>query len=198
MGKVIMNAAVSLDGYIAFEDNSVGPLFDYYGNGDVTTTFVDGGMEFHVTPPTAGYLREIAASTGACVIGRVLFDYTNGWNGEPAAGDHVFVVTHEVPDDWPHLETAPFTFVTEGIETAIAQAREHCGERNIALNAGDVGGQALAAGLVDEVVLNLVPVVLGSGKSFFGAGGVAEPVLLGNPRVIEGDRVTHLIYPVQR
>jgi dihydrofolate reductase len=193
-----MNAAVSLDGYIAFEDNSVGPLFEYYGNGAVTTTFVEGGMEFQVTPPTAAYLREIAEATGACVIGRVLFDYTNGWNGEPAAGDHVFVVTHEVPRDWPHLGRAPFTFVTEGIEAAIARARAHCGDRDVAITAGDIGGQALAAGLVDEVVLNLVPVVLGSGKSFFGANGIAEPLLLENPRVIEGDRVTHLIYPVRR
>src|SRR5262245_6137412 len=176
MGKVIMNAAVSLDGYIAFEDDSVGPLFDYYGNGDVTTTLVEGGMEFRVTPPTAAYLRETAATTGACVIGRVLFDYTDGWHGEPAAGDHVFVVTHEVPTDWPYLDTAPFTFVTEGVETAVARAREHCGDRDIALTAGDIGGQALAAGLVDEVVLNLVPVVLGSGKPFFGTGGVAEPL----------------------
>ncbi len=198
MGKVIMNAAVSLDGYIAFEDNSVGPLFDYYGNGDVTTTFVDGGMEFHVSPPTAAYLREIAAGTGACVIGRVLFDYTNGWNGEPAAGDHVFVVTHHVPTDWPHLGRAPFTFVTEGIDAAIAQAREHCGDRDISVTAGDIGGQALAAGLVDEVVMNLVPVVLGAGKPFFGTGGVTAPILLENPRVIEGDRVTHLIYDVRR
>jgi dihydrofolate reductase len=198
MGKVIMNAAVSLDGYIAFEDDSVGPLFEYYGNGDVTVTFVEDGMQFQVTPPTADHLREIAASTGACVIGRVLFDHTHGWNGEPAAGDHVFVVTHEVPSTWPHLDTAPFTFVTDGVESAIARARRHCGDRNISITAGDVGAQALAAGLVDEVVLNLVPVVLGSGKPFFGAGGVTQPVMLENPRVIEGDRVTHLVFPVRR
>lgn len=192
-----MNAAVSVDGIIAFDDNSVGPLFDYYGNGDVTTTFVEGGMEFHVTPPTADYLREIAAGTGACVIGRVLFDHTDGWNGVPAAGDHVFVVTHEVPSDWPHLGRAPFTFVTDGVEAAIAQARRHCGDRDVSITAGDIGGQALAAGLVDELVVNLVPVVLGSGKPFFGAGGIVEPVMLDNPRVIQGDRVTHLIYPVR-
>jgi dihydrofolate reductase len=197
MGKVSMNAAVSLDGYIAFHDNTIGPLFEFYGNGEVTATFVDGGMEFHVTPPTAAYFEEVAANTGACVIGRVLFDFTNGWNGEPAAGDHVFVVTHDVPTDWPHRDTAPFTFVTDGVGSAIAQAREYCGDRDVAVTAGDVGGQALAAGLVDEVVLNLVPVVLGSGKSFFGPGGIADVVMLDNPRVIEGDRVTHLIYPVR-
>jgi dihydrofolate reductase len=131
-------------------------------------------------------------------VGRVLFDYTNGWNGEPAAGDHVFVLTHEVPVDWPYLDNAPFTFVTDGVEAAIARAREHSGDRDISITAGDIGSQALAAGLVDEVVLNLVPFVLGLGKPFFGAGGITEPVMLDNPGVIEGDRVTHLIYPVRR
>jgi dihydrofolate reductase len=58
----------------------------------------------------------------AVVIGRRLFDLTNGWNGVPAAGEHVFVVTHQAPTDWEHADTAPFTFV-DGVEKAIAAAQ---------------------------------------------------------------------------
>ena len=64
---------------------------------------------------------------GAVVIGRRLFDLTDGWDGVPAAGDHVFVVTHAPPTDWKHADTAPFTFVTDGVEAAIAQARAFAG-----------------------------------------------------------------------
>src|SRR5947209_2769677 len=103
------------------------------------------------------------------VIGRHLFHITNGWNGVPVTGDGVFVVTHSVPTDWEFLDTAPFTFVTDGVESALAQAKALAGpDRDVALNGGDVGGQAFAAGLVDEVDLALVPVVFGSGKRFFG------------------------------
>lgn len=82
------------------------------------------------------------------VIGRYLFDQTNGWDGVPAAGDHVFVVTHAPPTDWEHASTAPFTFVTDGVESAIAQAREFAGERDVDVAAGQIGGQALRLGLM--------------------------------------------------
>jgi dihydrofolate reductase len=193
MGDVIVNAAVSLDGFIADDSGGVGPLFDYYGNGEVEATFGDPGRVFRVKPQTAEYFSRFAtAAVGSLVVGRKLFDLTNGWNGRPPSGERVFVVTHRPPADWPYPD-APFTFVTEGVPSAIAQAKAFAADRNVAVNAGNVGGQAIEAGLVDEVHLNLVPVLLGSGVRFFGdyAGAV---VLLGNPEVIEGDRVTHLIY----
>ncbi|GAA3953820.1 dihydrofolate reductase family protein [Actinomadura viridis] len=191
MSKVIMTATVSLDGFIASEDDAVGPLFDWYGNGDVAVTMGDPGRVFHVTPASAGYVRSLGGIR-ATVIGRRLFDITNGWNGVPAAGEHVFVVTHEPPADWPFPD-APFTFVGD-VPPAVEQARA-LGDVSVA--AGDVGGQALAAGLVDEVHFNVVPVLLGRGKRYFGsfAGGVR---MLEDPRVIEGDRVLHLVYAVRR
>src|SRR5690242_10522673 len=103
MGRVIMNAAVSLDGYIAYDDDMPGPLFDYYENGDVPFSFDDEDRPFRVTQPTADFLHEMAGNCGAVVVGRRLFDFTDGWDGVPAAGDHVFVVTHETPTDWEHL-----------------------------------------------------------------------------------------------
>lgn len=195
MGNVIVNAAVSLDGFIADSTGGVGPLFDYYGSGDREVTLGDAQRVFRVTAQTAGYLSRFGTETVGCaVIGRRLFDLTNGWNGRPATGDAVFVVTHEPPKDWPFPE-APFTFVTDGVASAISQAKAVAGDRNVSVNAGDVGGQAINARLVDQIHLNLVPVLLGSGARFFG-NYVGEPTLLGNPEVIEGDRVTHLIYRV--
>jgi len=111
-------------------------------------------------------------------------------------GDAVFVVTHRAPADWPHPD-APFTFVTDGLPSAIAQAQAFAQDRNVAITAGDLTGQAIAAGLVDEVSISLVPVVFGAGVRFFG-DYAASPVLLGNPQVVEGDRVTHLHYHVHK
>ncbi|GAA3118897.1 dihydrofolate reductase [Kribbella aluminosa] len=101
-----------------------------------------------------------------CIIGRRLFDLTNGWNGSnrvPSNGERVFVVTHEPPTDWPFPD-APFTFVN-GIEEAVAQAQAFA---DVSITGGNITGQAIAAGLVDEVAYNLMPALLGTGIRFFG------------------------------
>lgn len=196
MGKIVAAAAMSLDGFIADTADAVGPLFDWYGNGDVEITGADPDRVFHVTPATADYLRAAWTNIGAAVIGRHLFDLTNGWNGRPAIGDAVFVVTHQAPADWPFLN-APFTFVTDGLASAVGQAKAFAGDKNVALTAGNLTGQAIAAGLVDELSVSLVPVVFGSGVRFFG-DYAASPVLLDNPEVVQGDRVTHLHYRMRR
>ncbi|MGO8956195.1 MAG: dihydrofolate reductase family protein, partial [Streptosporangiaceae bacterium] len=181
MAKVIAAAAMSLDGFIADNSDAVGPLFDWYNNGDVEITGADPDRVFRVTSATADYLRSTWTNIGAAVIGRRLFDLTNGWNGRPAVGDAVFVVTHKAPDDWPYPD-APFTFVTDGLPSAIAQAKAFSGDRNVSLTAGSLTGQAIAAGLVDELAVALTPVVLGSGIRFFGDYGPSA-VLLDNPWV---------------
>ena len=156
MGKAIMFAAVSLDGYIAADDDTVGPLFDWYENGDVAGTFSDEDRVFHTTQETADFLYSLAPNMAACVIGRRLFDLTNGWNGVPANGEHVFVVTHEPPTDWTYRDTAPFTFVDD-VRGAIEQAKAFAGDRDVSVSAGQIGGQALREGLIDQVVLNPCP-----------------------------------------
>jgi dihydrofolate reductase len=140
----------------------------------------------------------VYSRVGAMVIGRRLFDRTDGWGGVPAAGDHVFVVTHTPPADWKHADSAPFTFVTEGVEAAIARARELAGDdRDVGVAAGEIGRQALRLGLIDQVVMNVVPVVFGAGRPFFGAMGPGDTVTLSDPsHVVQGDRVTHLLYDV--
>ncbi|GAA4601456.1 dihydrofolate reductase [Actinoplanes octamycinicus] len=192
MGTVIMHSVMSVDGFIADEKDDVGPLHDWYYNGD--TPIVEGAR-FRVSRASAAYVRPMWASIGVIVVGRHLFDLTNGWEGRPPTGDHVVVVSHRPkPEGW-HPE-ASYHFAGD-VRSAIATARELAGERVVAVNAGDVGGQVLSAGLVDEVAVDVVPVVFGSGKRFFGA--VDGQHLLEDPHVvIQGDRVLHLGYRVRR
>jgi dihydrofolate reductase len=192
MATVVMHAVVSVDGYIADDSDDVGPLFEWYFNGALD--LVDGGP-FKVTPASAGYVRPMWESIGSVVIGRHLFDLTNGWEGKPPAGEHVVVVSHRPkPDGW-HPEAS--YYLVDDVAAAIAKAAELAGERIVAVAAGDVGGQALALGLVDEVAMDVVPVVFGTGKGYFGP--VNAQHLLEDPHVvIRGDRVLHLRYRVRR
>lgn len=187
-----MHAVVSVDGFIADPNDDVGPLFDWYFNGE--TEIVDGGP-FKVTRESAGYVRPMWARIGTTVMGRHLFDLTNGWEGQPPAGDHIVVVSHRPkPEGW-HPEAAVPFFADLG--EAIATAKELAGDRDVALTAGDVGGQALALGLVDEVAMDVVPVVFGAGKRYFGP--VDAQHLLDDPDVVvKGRRVVHLRYRVRR
>ena len=192
MSKVKLNAAVSLDGFIAKPDDDPGPIFDWYENGDVAFNGGDPERVFHLSAPSADYLDRTWSTIGASVIGRHLFDITNGWNGRPAVGDAVFVVTHEAPTDWDFPD-APFTFVTDGVKSAIAQAKASAGDRDVSLSAGKLAGQALRAGLVDEIHLALAPFLLGTGVPFF--GDYEGPILgFSDPEVVQGTRVTHLRY----
>jgi dihydrofolate reductase len=105
-------------------------------------------------------------------------------------------MTHQAPAGWPHPE-APFTFVTDGLPSALAQAQAFAGNRDVSLTAGNLTGQAVAAGLVDELSVSLVPVVFGSGVRFFG-GYAGSPWLLDDPLVVQGDRVTQLHYRARK
>ena len=201
MGTVSAGAATSLDGFIADPSGDVGPLFDWYFNGDVEFPTVGGRWVFKTSEASAKHLREIWNSAGALVVGRGEFDKTQAWGGLHPLGVPVFVLTHRPPAEWPLPETpptqdVPFTFVTDGIESAIAQAQATAGDKVVGVNPGSTAGQALNAGLLDEVWVELVPVLLGDGIRFF--GDVAKPpVLFENPRVTEGDAVTHLIYTIK-
>jgi dihydrofolate reductase len=192
MSTAAMHNVVSVDGYIADDSDDVGPLFEWYSNGDVA---LDEGGRARVSQASADYVRPTWDSIGSLVIGRHVFDMTNGWEGTPPAGEHVVVVSHRPkPDGW-HPE-ASYHFV-DGVAAAIAKAKELASERSVAVAAGDVGGQVFALGLVDEVAMDVVPVVFGSGKRYFGS--VDSHHLLEDPDVvIRGDRVLHLRYRVRR
>src|SRR6187551_2836911 len=176
MGNVVMHNVVSVDGFIADDDDQVGQL--------------------RVSKASIDYVEPTWAAIGAMVVGRHLFDMTNGWEGKPPAGEHVVVVSRRPrPDGW-HPEAS--YFFTADVAGAIAQAKELAGpDQIVAVAAGNVGGQALAQGLVDEVAMDVVPVVFGSGKRYFGS--VSAQHLLEDPDVvIQGNRVLHLRYRVRR
>jgi dihydrofolate reductase len=191
MSTVVMHNVVSVDGFIADDQDQIGPLFDWYFNGDTPLT---DDRAFTVSRQSAEYTRAAWDSIGAMVIGRHLFDLMDGWNGKPPAGEHVVVVSHRPkPAGW-HPE-ASYHFLDD-VAAAVATARELAGPRTVAVAAGDVGGQALALGLVDEVAMDVVPVVFGSGKRYFGP--IESQHLLEDPdMVVQGNRVLHLRYQVR-
>jgi dihydrofolate reductase len=196
MGKTIMGAVVSLDGFMADDSDGVGPLFDWLGNGDVAWSFPISDDEVRTTQASADFMLDLYGDMAANVIGRRVFDLTNGWNGKPAAGEHVFVVTHPPPTDWEYADSAPFTFV-DGLEEAIAAAKEFAGDRVVDVAAGQIGGQALRLGLIDQVVVNLVRWSSAPAARSSPTGSLAEPLLLENPAtIVQGDRVTHLVYDI--
>jgi dihydrofolate reductase len=191
MGSVFMHAVVSVDGFIADDHDDVGPLFDWYFNGD--TDIVEGGP-FQVSAASAAYVAPMWARIGATIMGQRLFDQTNGWEGVPPAGEHIVIVTHRGrPAGWHPEKSHPFV---DNVQDAVSIAKELAGDRDVAITAGDIGGQAFALGLVDEVAMDVVPVVFGSGKRYFGE--VDAQRLLGDPYVVvQGNRVLHLRYPTR-
>lgn len=200
MGTTYLHAVASLDGYIADERDDVGPLHDWYFNGDHPLVDEDHAeihsAPFRVSAASADYVRGMWARQTVLVTGRHLFDLTNGWEGKPAAADHVVVVSHRPkPEGW-HPE-APYHFASS-LEEAMARAQELADGGDIGVTAGDVGGQALALGLIDAVAIDVVPVVFGHGKKFFGRFADAH-LVLGDPDVVvQGSGVLHLRYPVRR
>lgn len=193
MGQVVLYASVSVDGFIADVNDDPGPLFEWLTSGSVP---LDEGGFLKVSQASHDHTRAYWDQIGVTVAGRRVFDQTDGWDGEPPSGiHHVVVVTHRpAPDGWD--PEAPFHFV-EGVESAVARAQELAGDRIVEIAAGDVGGQVLAAGLVDEVRMEVVPVVLGSGKRFFGSAD-GQHLLEVADIVVQGERVLHLRYPVRR
>jgi hypothetical protein len=109
------------------------------------------------------------------------------------------VATHAVPTDWVQAHPdAPFSFATEGIGVAVEQAQAIAGDRVVAVTAGTIARQCLELGLLDEVAVDLVPVVMGEGRPFFGKLSVGD-VKLGDPTIcIQSTRVTHMVFPVLR
>jgi dihydrofolate reductase len=195
--KVMTGASMSLDGYIAGpEETGFDQLFKWYRNGDVEVPTTRADLTMHVTPASAAHFRGIIEMTGALVVGRRLFDITSGWNGNHPIGCPVVVVTHSVPDGWPRAD-APFTFVTDGIEAAVERAKAIAGDKVVGVNGGTIARQCLDAGLLDEIWIDLVPVLLGGGTPFFEQLSNAPVELEGPVSVVEGTDVTHLRYRVR-
>jgi dihydrofolate reductase len=193
---IYTGASVSLDGYIAGPGESgFDLLFQWYANGDVELTSTHPEIPFKVTEVSAKAIQTMREQTGVFVVGRRLFDITNGWDGSHPHDIPIVVLTHNVPEDWRREHPgAPFTFVTDGLERALDVAREIAGDKHVGVNGGTIATQCLDARVLDEVWPDLVPVVLGAGVPFLAP---RTPFSLEGPlSVAQGNRVTHLRYRV--
>jgi dihydrofolate reductase len=202
VGKVRTGHSTSLDGFIAGPND--GPqvpmgeggerLLAWYAGGETEYRLPGTEMVFKVSPQSAELLSETSRTTGALVTGRRTFDLTNGWGGGHPLDVPVFVVTHSVPNDWVY-EGSSFTFVTNGLESAVEQAIAIAGGKDVGVIGASLVQQCIRAGLLDEIHIDLVPVVLGDGIRLFDHLST-EPIELESTRVIEGAGVTHLTFRV--
>jgi dihydrofolate reductase len=198
MSKVVVGLSVSLDGFIAGPNDGVsnplgdggGKLFEWWGTG----TEPMGANDMFRPPARSRAVVAEMFSIGAIITGRRTFDIARGWGGHHSVGVPFFVLTHNAPDQWVGPGTDG-TAVTDGIESALEQAHAVAGERPVAVGAADVAQQYLKAGLLDEIHLNVVPVLLGGGVSMFGDLD-GRQFGLECARVVESDGVTHLSYRV--
>jgi dihydrofolate reductase len=166
VGKVRTALAVSLDG------------------------FISGPNDGAAAPMGHGGERLLAA----LVFGRRTFDLTHGWGGKHPLDVPVFVVSSSVPQAWVY-QGSPFTFVTDGLESALAQVKAVAGDKDVGVGAASIVQQCIRAGLLEEIHLDLVPVLLGGGVSLFDHLDTG-PIDLERTRVIEGAGVTHLTFRV--
>ena len=212
MAKLRFEISISLDGFVAgpnqSEENPLGEGGEQLHEWVVKLAAwrEPHGREGGEVNASTPLMEEAQTRAGSVVMGRNMFgggpgpwgeEPWNGWWGdEPPFHMPVFVLTHHEREPLEMKGGTTFTFVTDGIESALEQAKEAAGEKDVGLGGGaDVGRQYLAAGLVDELQLNVVPVLLGSGERLFdrgaGAGLKLTPTL-----VVDTPDVTHLRYLV--
>jgi dihydrofolate reductase len=193
MGKVIAQFAMSLDCFIADAEDEVGRLYRWLSEGEISVEVANSGMVFKTSPASAEIFREVIENTGAIVTGRRDFDVSKAWGGKAPVGDHCFIVTHSVPPEWANSPN--FTFVTDGIENAVERAKKVSGEKNTSVSGSQITQQSLKLGLLEEIHIDLVPVLLGKGIRLFDHLDV-QPIELEITRVIDAPGVTHLAYRI--
>jgi dihydrofolate reductase len=135
MGTIVTGATMSLDGYIAGPaESGFDLLFQWYGNGDVEIPSASPRVpSVRVSAASAEVIRREWGDTGALVVGRHLYDLTDGWGGRHPMDVTTVVLTHRRPDDRPE-DDENFVFVTDGIEAAVAKAKDLAGDKNVAVN----------------------------------------------------------------
>jgi len=200
MSKVVFNNTVSLDGFVAGPNDSpeqpLGEggmrLFDWYFSGD-TEVNIPGAPPMKLSKQSAEAFQEGVKSLGAMICGRRMFDIAGAWGGTPP-GSPCFVMTHHPPQEWIK-EGSPFVFVTDGVESAVAQAKKAVGDKDVGISSASIAQQALKAGLLDEIHIDVVPYLLGGGVRLFDNLG-DTPIELEVIKVIDAPGITHLGYRV--
>jgi dihydrofolate reductase len=212
MNELKLDISVSIDGYVAGPDPT---LEDPLGRGGeglhewvlATRAWREThGQEGGETGADADVVAEHVASIGATIMGRRMFSNGSGpwdddpkadgwWGDNPPFGHPVFILTHHEREQVVKEGGTTFNFVTDGIESALAQAREAAGDADVAIAGGaDVAQQYFNAGLVDAVQLHVAPVILGGGRRLM--DGIDPSITFKLDRVVASPTVTHLRYRV--
>jgi len=215
MTRLTLDISMSLDGFIAGPNQT---LEEPLGKGGERlhewVTRLEAwrephGLEGGETNADSEVVTEALAAAGAIVMGRRMFSGGEGpweddpnpdawWGYNPPFHVPVFILTHHERETVVKEGGTTFTFVTDGIESALEQARAAAGDKNVALGGGaDVVQQYLKAGLLDELQIHVVPLLLGGGVSLFGSLDI-DQAELEQTRVIASPSVTHLRYSVKR
>ena len=197
-GKVTTGFSMSLDGFIAGPNEDFQQLFAWMTGGDVDYTLTIGKEEqkLKIAQESVENFDSTINAAGALVAGRRLYELTHGWGGHHPIGAPVVVVTHRPQPEWVEEEWT-VTFVTDGVESAIEQARVIAGGKNVVIASATIVQQCLNAGLLDEIHIDLVPFLLGDGVRLFEHLKLA-PVALEDPQVSIGKGVTHLTYRLKK
>lgn len=202
MAKVFVDITTSLDGFVAGPND--GPEQPLGAGGERLHEWVYGLASWREPHGLAGgevnrdseILGEAFARTGAVVLGKRMFENADGWGDEPPFHVPVFVLTHEAREPLAKKGGTTFTFVADGIESALEQAKEAAGDKDVSLAGGaNTIQQYLSAGLVDEMQIHVAPLLLGGGIRLFDNLG-AEQLEVEGTRVVESPAVTHLRFRV--
>jgi len=196
MAKSVLYMSMSLDGFITGPDDGPGNGLGTGGNRLHEWLGEPVSERPHFDPPgLSGQVFAEVMATGAVVVGRKTFDYAGHWGGDHH-GVPIFVVSrHEPP---PRFAQMPLVTYLSDVETAFALAKEAAGDSNVLVHGAWIAQQALAAGLLDELEIHLIPVLLGQGRRLFDNLAAAQ-IELERTRVLEWEAgVTHLHYRVKR
>jgi dihydrofolate reductase len=197
MGKVTFDISMSLDGFITGPNESVDRLHEWlYG---LASWREPHDLEGGEANRDSDVLAEAFKATGAFVMGRGLFDVgEEPWGDNPPFHMHVFVVTHNARETLVKEGGTTFTFVIDGVESALNQARAAAGNKDVMVVGGaDIIQQLISAGLVDEFQIHLVPVLLGDGIRLFDHLSTG-PIELESTRVVASPSVTHLKFRIAK
>jgi dihydrofolate reductase len=201
MGNVVFNMTVSLDGFVAgpndSPENGLGDggdaLFNWYFSGDTEILLSEGTPPLKVSAQSARILMESVQRLGAGIWGRKTFDIAHAWGGHPP-GSPAFIVTHNIAQEWVY-EGSPFTFVTDGVESAVRQAKAAAGDKDVVVCTASILQQCLNAGLMDEIYLDVAPLLLGKGIRLFDHLNI-DPITLERIHAVEAPGVTHIGFRV--
>jgi dihydrofolate reductase len=202
MAYITCDISMSLDGFIAGPNDSVEQGLGEGGERlhqwmvDLASWREPHNLAGGETGTDSDILAEAFANVGAIVLGKRMFDFAQGWGENPPFHVPVFVLTHQTLEPLAKAGGTTFTFVTDGIDSALDQAQVAAGGKHVAVGGGaNTIQQAIRAGRLDEIQIHLVPILLGDGKRLFDHLGSAQ-IVLERTRVIDSPGVTHIRYRI--